>query len=202
VLSWLTKEDIMPKALIVHASKHGATAGIAERIGEVLRAEKVDAVVAPAALAPDPHGFDAVVVGAGVYMGSWVKDGVTYLEDHRPTLAAMPVWLFSSGPLPNSTKERDGDDPITHALGPTEGPGSAGRRRVEALAEAIHVRGHEVFQGAFDPQDPPKSLGERVVRLMPAAKNILPAGDFRQWDRIEAWAREIATAVREPVPVA
>jgi menaquinone-dependent protoporphyrinogen oxidase len=191
----------MPKALIVHASTHGATAGIAERIGEVLRAEKVDAVVAPAAVAPDPHGFNAVVVGAGVYMGSWVKDGVTFLEEHRPTLAAMPVWLFSSGPLPGSTKERDGEDRITDALGPAEGPGSGGRKRVQALADAIHVRGHEVFQGAFDPHDPPKSLAERVVRMMPAAKNILPAGDFRQWDLIDAWARQIAAALREPVPV-
>jgi menaquinone-dependent protoporphyrinogen oxidase len=36
---------------------------------------------------------------------------------------------------------------------------------------------------------------ERLVRLMPASKNILPEGDFREWDAIEAWARDIATAL-------
>lgn len=27
---------------------------------------------------------------------------------------------------------------------------------------------------------------------MPAAKNALPAGDFRDWDAIDAWVGEIA----------
>jgi len=35
-------------------------------------------------------------------------------------------------------------------------------------------------------------MSERLVRLMPAARNVLPAGDFRDWDAIETWAREIA----------
>jgi menaquinone-dependent protoporphyrinogen oxidase len=30
---------------------------------------------------------------------------------------------------------------------------------------------------------------------MPAARDILPAGDFRDWPAIEAWAREIAAAL-------
>ena len=43
---------------------------------------------------------------------------------------------------------------------------------------------------------------QRLVR-MSRRRNILPAGDFRDWDAIEAWAREIAAAMRAPVaPVA
>lgn len=38
-------------------------------------------------------------------------------------------------------------------------------------------------------------MAERVVRLFPASKGILPVGDFREWDAIDAWAREIALAV-------
>ena len=76
--------------------------------------------------------------------------------------------------------------------GPQEGPGSGGRKRIAALSAAIHAREHRVFSGAFDPNDPPKSMQERLVRMMPAAKRVLPAGDFREWDAIEAWAREIA----------
>jgi menaquinone-dependent protoporphyrinogen oxidase len=40
-----------------------------------------------------------------------------------------------------------------------------------------------------------------MVRLMPASKRILPAGDFREWDAIEAWAREIAAELVATVPV-
>jgi menaquinone-dependent protoporphyrinogen oxidase len=42
-------------------------------------------------------------------------------------------------------------------------------------------------------------MAERVVRMMPAAKNILPRGDFRDWDAIDAWAREIATSLGSPL---
>jgi menaquinone-dependent protoporphyrinogen oxidase len=45
-------------------------------------------------------------------------------------------------------------------------------------------------------------MQERLVRLMPAAKRVLPTGDFREWDAIEAWARDIAAQLVEKVPVA
>ena len=44
-------------------------------------------------------------------------------------------------------------------------------------------------------------MQERLVRLMPAAKQILPTGDFREWEAIEAWAREIAAQLVAKVPV-
>ncbi len=195
----------MARALIVHASRHGATAGIAERIGEVLDGEGIDTRVEPAANVPDPFGFDACVVGGAVYMGSWLKEGVEYLERYARTLSAMPVWLFSSGPLPSSTAgaaPKDGGpdtDPLTSALGPADGPGSGGRKRILALSAAIHVREHRVFQGAFDPSDPPRAMSERLVRMMPSARGLLPPGDFRPWDLIDAWARDLAAAVKQPV---
>jgi len=192
----------MRRALIVHASRHGGTAGIAEKIGEVLRSEGVDAVVAPAADMPDPGAFDACVIGGGVYMGSWVKEGTEYLDRFASILATRPVWLFSSGPLPGSSVAKNPTaDPIELALGPADGPGSGGRKKIEALSAVIHPREHHVFVGAFDPKDPPKAMSERLVRMMPASKNLLPAGDFREWPIIEAWAREIAAEVAGPVPI-
>lgn len=58
----------MSRALIVHASRHGGTAGIAERIAAVLREAGVEAAVARAADMPDPAPFDGCIVGAGVYI--------------------------------------------------------------------------------------------------------------------------------------
>jgi menaquinone-dependent protoporphyrinogen oxidase len=60
---------------------------------------------------------------------------------------------------------------------------------------ATSPRDHRVFLGAYDPDDPPRSMSERLVRMMPAAKNALPTGDFRDWDAIDAWAREIAASL-------
>lgn len=189
----------MSRILVVAASRHGGTSGIAGRIAEVLRAEGLGLVVADAAQRPDPAGFDAYVIGSGVYMGSWLKEGLEFLERHQATIATKPVWLFSSGPLPGSSKATDSADPLDVALGPMEGPGSGGRRRIATLAAAIGPRDHRVFLGAYDPSDSPRSLAERVVRLMPFARDALPAGDFRDWDAIEAWAHEIATELAGPV---
>ncbi len=192
----------MPRVEVVYASRHGGTAGIAQRIAEVLRSAGAEVVVADAATRPNPAGFDAYLVGSGVYMGNWLEDGTRWVDDHQSILSTRPVWLFSSGPLPGSTKQTTGTDPLTDALGPAEGPGSGGRRKVEELGAAIHVRGHGVFQGAFDPKDPPKAMSERLVRMMPAAKGILPPGDFREWDKVEAWAAAIAADIGAKVPVA
>lgn len=191
--------------LIVHASRHGATEGIAERIGAVLRAEGLDVVVLPAADMPDPRPFDAVVIGGGVYMGSWVKEGTKYIDRYADTLSTRPTWLFSCGPLPlpsDESKERkEPVDPIESAFGPAEGPGSGGHKAIVALSDRIHPRDHVVFMGRFDPDDPPTNFPERVVRMLPMVKSILPSGDFREWPVIEAWAHEIAAHLKALVPV-
>ena len=192
----------MTRVLVVYGSRHGGTKGIAERIGEVLRKNDLDAVVTAADIAEDHdvHAADAFVVGSGVYMGSWLKEPLEFIKRYEETMAVRPLWLFSSGPLPGSSKKTVDEDPIENALGPTEGPGSGGRKKVEELIAITHPRDHRVFLGAFDPHEPPKAFSERVVRMLPAAKNMLPEGDFREWDVIEAWAGEIAAALT-PIPV-
>jgi len=186
---------------VVFASRHGGTAGIAERIAEVLRGEGANVAVADARDRPDSTGFDAFVVGSGVYLGNWLKEGIEFLEWNLSLLAATPVWLFSSGPLPGSSKNAEGSDPLTLALGPEEGPGSGGHKKIASLTARIRPRDHAVFQGAFNPNDAPKSIPERLIRMMPAAKEILPPGDFREWDAIDAWAHNIAVQLAARVPV-
>jgi len=192
----------MTKVLVVYASRHGGTRGIAERIGEVLRTEGLEAQVATPGEVPDVTTADAVVIGSGVYLGRWLKEATGFIERNKAPLATRRVWLFSSGPLPGSTRSTGAQDPLTEALGPEDGPGSGGRKQIVALSDAIHPRDHRVFEGAYDPNDPPRSLPERLLRLTPASKNILPAGDFRDWGAIETWAREIAAEVAGRVPVA
>jgi menaquinone-dependent protoporphyrinogen oxidase len=189
----------MTTALVVYASRHGGTAGIARRIGEILQTEGLDASVADAAGNPAVDGFDAYVIGSGVYMGSWLKDGTDFVGRNASHLALRPVWLFSSGPLRGSTAETDGGA-LEDALGPAEGPGSGGRKKVEELAAGIHARAHQIFYGAFDPNDPPKAMSERLVRMVPASKGLLPPGDYREWDVIEAWARAIGRELLARVP--
>lgn len=189
----------MATVQVVYGSRHGGTRGIAERIGEVLAAEGLQVEVADAGKAKVIPDAAAFVVGSGVYMGSWLKEPLEFLQHNEAAIATRPLWLFSSGPLVGSTAKKTEGGPLEDALGPADGPGSGGRKAIEAISAATHPRDHQVFFGAYDPKDPPKAMAERLVRMMPMAKGVLPPGDFRDWDAIAAWAHEIAAALGSPV---
>src|SRR5512140_2669343 len=133
----------MTNVLVVYASRHGGTRGIAERIAAALTDAGVNARATSAETARDVAVADAYVIGSGVYMGSWLKEGTDFISRYAETLATRPVWLFSSGPLKGSTAKVV-DDPLADALGPTEGPGSGGRKKVEELAALIHARENRI----------------------------------------------------------
>jgi menaquinone-dependent protoporphyrinogen oxidase len=192
----------MTKVLVVYASRHRATRGIAQRIADVLQSEGLEVVIAPADHAAGVGTADAVVVGSAVYIGTWLKEAIDFIKRNEVVLAELPLWLFSSGPLPGSSKTKGpGVDPLEDALGPKDGPGSGGRKKIAEITAATNPKDHRVFLGAFDPNDPAKVRSERLVRMLPAVKNALPAGDFRDWDAIEAWAHEIAETLASPVVV-
>jgi menaquinone-dependent protoporphyrinogen oxidase len=168
--------------LVAYATRHGSTAGIAERIAAVLSGEGHTAQAVSVEDAGPVEDYDAVVLGSAAYMFHWLKPALTYAHRHREALAQRPVWLFSSGPL--GVEEVD-------AVGNNVREG-ARPREFDELVRTLSPRGERVFFGAFDPAQKAVGLGERVTRAMPAARDLLPEGDFRDWDDIEAWARKIS----------
>jgi menaquinone-dependent protoporphyrinogen oxidase len=171
--------------LVAYASRHGATQGIAERIAGRLQAAGLDVELHPAADVRDAAAYDAVVVGAAAYMFHWLSDATRFVDRNRAALAARPVWLFSSGPVGTDTVDAKGRD-VLEALVPREWP---------RLRAAVRPRGERVFFGAWDPSQPPVGLAERFMKLMPAAKDSMPTGDWRDWPAIEAWGDEIAATL-------
>ena len=176
----------MSRVSIVCASRHGATRGIADRIADVLRAEGLEASVTSPGNPVDPDA-DAYVIGSAVYLGSWLKEATDFVHRHATLLAMRPVWLFSSGPLGTALVDNQGNDVL------------ADPKAIAELTELVHPRGHRVFFGAFDPAQAPAAMSERLVRMMPASKDLLAVGDFRDWDAIAGWAREITAALASPV---
>jgi menaquinone-dependent protoporphyrinogen oxidase len=166
--------------LVVYVSKHGATRQIAERIAATLTAGGQPADACPVENAGDVAGYDAFVIGAAAYYGHWLKPAAEFVRAHRALLADRPVWLFSSGPLGTETTDGQGRE-LREAALPKE---------LGELDEATRARGHRVFFGALDPAD--LTLAERTVRRLPAGRGLLPEGDFRDWDDIDAWAGAIA----------
>ena len=139
--------------LVTYASRHGATQGIAERIGETLRANGLDAETRPAASVGNASTYDAFVVGSAAYMEHWLKDAKSFVDRNRDVLAVRPVWLFSSGPIGPDPVDKNGVDQKVAAI-PKEAP---------ELVAAVHARDHHVFFGVYDP-DPEAGRSGRGPR--------------------------------------
>jgi menaquinone-dependent protoporphyrinogen oxidase len=174
------------KILVAYASRHGATKGIAERITRTLQQAGLDVTLEPADDTGAIDHFDAFVIGSAAYMGGWLGDATEFVRRHRDVLALRPVWLFSSGPIGTDLVDAKGRDQL-EASKPKE---------FEEFARTIQPREQRVFFGAYDPHAKAVGLAEglmaRFMRFAPAARNALPAGDFRDWAAIEDWAESIA----------
>jgi menaquinone-dependent protoporphyrinogen oxidase len=170
------------RVLVAYASRHGATQGIAERLATTLSSAGLDAEALPAASVKSVEGYDAFVIGSAAYMFRWLKDATAFISGFRATLASRPVWLFSSGPLGTEPLDAQGRDQKVSAV----------PRDIARLGPLLRARDHRVFFGAYDRDVKPIGFGERFVKMMPAAREALPAGDFRDWPEIDAWAVSIA----------
>ena len=161
------------RVLVAYGSKHGATAEIAERIGKELRGAGLEADVLAAKEVKDLSGYEAVVLGSGLYIGAWVKGAANLLKKRADELARMPVWLFSSGPTGTGDPEKLVEGKVFPA-------------RLEEARDRVKPRGHRLFHGAID-RDRLGMLERQAIKMVKA-----PLGDFRDWDAVEEWARGIA----------
>jgi len=157
--------------LVTYASKHGSTAEIAGEIRDRLCQHGLDAVALPVGEVRDLAEYRAVVLGSAVYPGRWRGEAVRFLRRNRAALGERDVWLFQSGPL---------NDSADRAVVPLP-------KNVAALAGQIRVLGHTTFGGKLD-ADARGFVARKMVQ------NGL-AGDFRNFERVRAWACEIAGAL-------
>lgn len=172
----------MNRVLVAYASRRGATRGIAERITETLARSGLDVSMQPVDKVGQVEGFDAFVVGSSAYMGRWEKTAAEFVRRHAMLLGGCPVWLFSSGPIGPDRIDSKGRDQVA-ASWPQE---------FNEFAELIRPRDEKIFFGAYDPEHPGATFAERMAIKVPAIRASMPAGDFRDWPAIEAWAEGIA----------
>jgi menaquinone-dependent protoporphyrinogen oxidase len=173
------------KVLVAFASRHGATRGIAERIARTLEDRGHDVTLRPAEQVSAVSDYDGFVIGSAAYYGRWLTEATRLVRQHRDVLASHPVWLFSSGPVGTELVDAKGRD-VVEASRPAE---------FAEFAALIHPRDERIFFGAFDPDAEPVGAVERFgawFMRIPAIRESLPAGDFRDWPQIEAWADGIA----------
>jgi menaquinone-dependent protoporphyrinogen oxidase len=71
------------EVLVAYASRHGSTAGIADRIAAGLQAAGVSAEAVAVSEVGDVERYDAFVVGSAAYLFHWLKDATRFVKRHR-----------------------------------------------------------------------------------------------------------------------
>ena len=159
------------RVLVVHGSKRGGTAGLAEMIADALRDHGFEVHVRAARQRRhDLATYDGVVIGGGLYTGRWHRDARRFVRRYAAELSGMPVWVFSSGPLDSSAEEHD--------IPPV--------KQVRAAMDRVGTREHETFGGYLAPD-------AKGLFIKAAAKKN--AGDWRDADHVRKWVEEMAGAL-------
>jgi menaquinone-dependent protoporphyrinogen oxidase len=159
------------RVLVAYATKTGGTAGIAKAAGEELQKLGLATDVLDVGEVRNLSPYQAVVLGSAVYFGKWRKEALRFADRHAEELRQRSVWLFESGPTDTSADEGK----------------AAPAKTAEELAREIGARGPVVFGGRFMPEN----AGPITRRLVASGEGGASFGDYRNFDRIRNWAREI-----------
>ena len=84
------------KVLVTAASKHGGTTDIATAIAEELRAAGLLPTIVEPSQVTGLDGYDAVVLGSGVYAGRW-------RFERRPSTALVWSWETRDSVTPRTS---------------------------------------------------------------------------------------------------
>ena len=161
------------RILVTAASRHDATAEVAQAIANTLERAGIEVDVRRPEEVGHLAAFDGVVLGSAIYAGHWLKPAKDLVERTSSRMRHLPVWLFSTGPI---------GDPLKPEGVPVD---------VAPMLELSGAREHRLFGGRLDKKE--LGFGERaIVRVVGATE-----GDYRPWHVIEAWAEDIASRLTE-----
>jgi len=160
--------------LVAYATKYGSTQEVAEVIATTLREYGCEVEVRPAREVRSLQGYNAVVLGAALYIGRWHADARNFLKRHHTVLSRLPVAIFALGPLDATEKQwQDARTQLNQALAK------------ESWLSPVSI---EMFGGVINPAK------------LHFPFNHMPAGDARNWTVIRSFAESVAAAFQRIVP--
>jgi menaquinone-dependent protoporphyrinogen oxidase len=174
------------KALVVYGTRWGGTVGVAEKIGDSLREANYTVDVVDARRNPSKADlYDLVVVGSGIRADSWTKEALQFLKENAPILRIRKTALFVSCQMADRKEE--------------EAREKAKRKYLVKISKkyGLNPISHGFFGGFMDFSKSHGLLVDIMVRvnrmkLLRNGLDIRKVYDTRDWNKIEAWAHELA----------
>lgn len=165
------------KILITYATKAGSTVEIAAAIGETLSKRGFAVDVKPVSEKPALDGYQAVLMGSAIRMGSWLPEAVDFVCQNRSTLNQIPTSIFTVHML------NSGDD---------EASRTARQAYTAPVRELLPSVDEVFFKGKLDYKT--LSFFDRLIaKAVETPDN--PPGDFRDWNQIRDWSQSIFPAL-------
>jgi menaquinone-dependent protoporphyrinogen oxidase len=124
--------------LVAFATRSGSTQEVAEAIATSLRERGLQVDILPTRDVVTLDQYEAVVLGAPLYIFHWHKDALHFLSQHKEALMERPTAIFALGPLRAEEEEFQ----------------EARRQLDKELAKFPWLKAKDIaiFGGRFDPQ--------------------------------------------------
>lgn len=163
------------RVLIVHGSKRGGTAGLAEMIGDALVSDGLEVDVRRARDSVSPTSYDAVIIAGALYASRWHRDCRRFVRRNAHVLRGRPLWLVASGPLDDTARAGQ--------VAPV--------RQVAKLIDSLGARGQATFGGRLEPDAhgfPASAMAKKR------------SGDWRDPAQVRDFAATVARSLATSTP--
>ena len=124
------------------------------------------------------RSFDAVIFGSGMRMGKFHKEARDWLQANSDILAHLPIAFYSVG---------------LRAATPQSGMLEQAERELDAavcnITDGQHPVRYAVLPG-WKRTEGFNAMEKLALRVYP-----LEDGDYRDWDKVDSWLREVAPAL-------
>lgn len=157
------------RVLAAYATYAGSTIEVAFAISETLGEKGFLVDVKPIKENPPIDGYQAVLIGSAVQHAHWLPEAVDFIKANQSALNRLPVALF-----------------CTHIQNLEDDETSRGNRLayLDEVRPLLQPVDEGFFAGKFDQCGAALLLPSWLARFVPPL-------DFRNWEKIRAWAESI-----------
>ena len=124
---------------------------------------------------PSLEGYHGVILGSAIRMGSWLPEMLEFIRKNQAQLNQMPMAIFTMHIL-NVGKDKASRAARNVYTAPV-------RKMITPVDEAF-------FAGSIDLAK--LSFPDRILTRLMVSDDLPKVGDFREWDKVRAWAKEIS----------
>ena len=173
------------KVAIIYGTRYGTTTEVVQDMSNTARelGVQVDVVhLEKGTTFPEPEDYDLVIIGSGIQAGQWTKRPLKYIEEKLESLSKTKVALFvvsgyagdpdkvaeaQTNYLDNMSEKYPGLSPVSTAL----------------IGGMFEFKKYNIVVRAL--------VKSMVKKNTPPGEEVPEKIDFRDWDMIRDWIKEI-----------